>query len=72
MLVKNLMSLLSLVPENTPVLIMGHDHTYDDTWAADTTALEERKGIFIEDGGEDLTPESKFGKRTRIISIGSR
>jgi hypothetical protein len=56
------------LPDDTPLLVSGPDHSYEDVKATSTTALLHKKD-WSEDYGEDMSPEKEFGKRKPVIII---
>lgn len=67
---KRLLKLLENVPDDTPIITPGFDHSYDHLSAKISTALfDNNKEIINEDFGEDATPESKYGKRKEVIIL---
>ncbi len=58
------------IPDNTPIVKEAPDHTYDSVNIKFMTALFDKSSNCInEDFGEDITPESIFGKRKEVILI---
>jgi hypothetical protein len=67
--IKELKALIERLPDETPVLIPGSDHSYRSASAEATTALQERRNQWAEDYGEDTTPENAYGKRMRVVVV---
>jgi len=64
--VKRLKQLIANLPDEMPVLVTIPDHSYRECTGAVTTALRD-KHVWSEDHGEENTPESEYGKRTRVL-----
>jgi len=67
--IKTLKALIANLPDATPVLMAGSDHSYRMADAEVTTALEEDDNEFTEDYGEETTPEKEYGKRTQVVVV---
>lgn len=68
--VGKLKKLIEDVPDNVPIVQQGMDHTYEPVVIKFMTALFDCEDRTInEDFGEDITPQSKFGKRKEVIVI---
>ena len=68
MSVKELKEIIAGLPDETPVVSPGSDHSYRPASAEATTALMERRNQWTEDYGEDTTPE-KYGKRMKVVVV---
>lgn len=67
---QTLIKALQDLPEDTEILIVGMDHSLFRPTCFVTTALQDkRSGEFIEDFGEESTPEAKWGKRRKVVVI---
>lgn len=60
---------LEKLPDDTPVITPGGDHSYYLTSGHATTALVNRNGEWTEDYGEEDTPEAEFGKRVKVFVV---
>lgn len=71
MTVKLLRDIISESPEDAVVLISDHHHGYRFGHVEVSTALEENTnyGQYLEDHGEQYTPEAEFGKRVSAVII---
>lgn len=66
--VSALKALLATAPADAIIVIPSMDHVYKTATAEVTTALHDGED-FSEDFGEDLTPESHYGKRVNVVLI---
>lgn len=65
-----LKKLLKDVPDDIPIVQQSVDHTYDSVNIKFMTALFDcEENTINEDYGEDITPQSKFGRRKEVILI---
>lgn len=65
-----LKKMIADIPDNTILLKEGMDHTYDLVSVKFITALfDSQEEIINEDFGEEVTPQSKYGKRKEVILI---
>jgi hypothetical protein len=73
--VKELKALIADLPDDTPVLVATRDHEYcSDTIQVGTVlnGTDRYKSAFwVEDFGEDQTPEAQWGKRYQALLIGT-
>lgn len=56
-------------PDNALIVVPSPDHGYRVAKPDVTSALSDNGKNFTEDFGENLTPESEFGKRIPVIVI---
>lgn len=63
--------LLEGYPDDAVLVVPASDHEYREATMEQTTALyDETIGVWTEDHGNALTPESEFGKRKNVVVIG--
>lgn len=67
--IKELKAIIAGLPDETPIVSPGSDHSYRPASAEATTALLERRNQWTEDYGEDTTPEKEYGKRMRVVVV---
>lgn len=66
---KDLIELLKTVPPDALIVRSVSDHDYQPVSAEVSTALDQGDDVLTEDYGEDITPESEYGKRINIVLI---
>lgn len=67
---RTLVAELTTLPEDTPVVSPGPDHSYTPgVEMTTTTALQEGPKSWCEDHGEAATPEATYGKRVRVLVV---
>jgi len=69
MTVGELKKLIEKMPDDTPILVPGDDHSYRAATASNCTALLERRNQWTEDYGEEMTPEKEYGKRVKALIV---
>lgn len=67
--VGRLKKLLETLPDDVMVLTGTSDHEYTEASVSVTTALNTGKNDWMEDSGEDVTPEADYGKRVQILLV---
>lgn len=71
MKVRDLKKLLENAPDDAPVMVSAHDHSYRETHCQMTTGLMEGPNQWTEDYGEETTLEAEYGKRLPILLVGT-
>lgn len=70
MTIKDLKKLIDKLPDNMPVLVPSHDHSYRGRlYGFATTAMRDEFGDWTEDHGPEYTSEEDYGKRTKVFVI---
>lgn len=67
--VGQLRAIIRDLPDNTPVLCAFADHRYRQVEINPGTALYGKDYGWVEDHGEELTPEESEGKRVEVLII---
>lgn len=68
--VADLKQLIDGYSDDAVVVVPSIDHEYNEANVYQTTALyDERIGVWSEDHGPALTPESEFGKRKNVVVV---
>lgn len=67
--VGELKKLIDGVGDDVLILMSGSDHSLREAGATYSTVLQEGRRKFMEDYGEEMTPEAEYGKRIHALLI---
>ena len=67
--VKDMKAMIDKLPDSTPILVPGPDHSYSSTRAMVRSVLLEGPCLWAEDWGDDLTPETLRRARVKAVVI---
>lgn len=69
MKVRDLLKVLYGADLDAVVLTPTHDHGYCEAAVSIGSALEEARGVWTEDHGEEVTPEAQYGRRVPAVIV---
>lgn len=67
--VAKLRELIDEIDDGALLVVPSFDHSYRSPLIYNGTALLEENGNLTEDFGEEMTPESEYGKRIKVLII---
>lgn len=69
MTIGQLRAVLAELPDDAPVLVPGHDHSYQPGHAEPATARFLHRAGWTEDHGEDATPTIEYGPARPVLVV---